>query len=109
EFAQTHQLGYIDTLREQVNDIFVESGFQPGSFPMMAMTDWPSSYPKLEPYMRHYAARFRELGLDAHPCHIGQLEVHDGRVWLGDRPVDIIDRLFMIEDLLEYPDAPALM
>jgi hypothetical protein len=35
--------------------------------------------------------------------------VRGGRVWLRDRPVDIIDRLFMIEDLLESPEAPALM
>lgn len=109
DFADTHRLDYVDTLREQVNDILVECGFGPGSSPVMATTDWPSSFETLEPYMRYYTDRFQQLGLDAHPCHIGQLEVRDGRVWLGDRPVDIIDRLFMIEDLLEYPDAPALM
>jgi hypothetical protein len=109
DFARTQRLDYVDTLREQANDMFVESGFEPGAWPMMATTDWPSSYQIMAPYMRLYTARLRELGLDAHPCHIGQLEVRDGRVWLGDRPVDIIDRMFMIEDLLEYPDAPALM
>jgi hypothetical protein len=109
EFAQAHRLDYVDTLREQANDMFVESGFEPGSRPMMVTTDWPSSYQTLEPYIRHYTDRFQKLGFDAQPGHIGQLEVHDSRVWLGDRPVDIIDRLFMIEDLLEYPDAPALM
>ena len=30
------------------------------------------------------------------------------RVWLGDRPVDVIYRIFMIEDLL-HPDGPALI
>jgi len=109
EFAQTHHLSYMDTLREGVHDIFVECGFEHGSRPTVVVTDWPSSYETLAPYMRLYTGRMTELGLDAHPCHIGQLEVHDGRVWLGDRPVDIIDRLFMIEDLLEYPDAAALM
>ena len=76
---------------------------------MVACTDWPSSYKTLEPYMRHYNARVQKLGLDEHPCHIGQLEVRDGGVWLRDRRVDIIDRLFMLEDLLESPEAPALM
>jgi hypothetical protein len=108
EFAQAHRLDYVDTLREQVVNTLVESGFEPGSWPMTAVADWPSSYQTMEPYMRHYTARLGKLGLDAHPCHIGQLEVRDGRVWLGDRPVDIICRLFMIEDLLEYPDAAAL-
>lgn len=109
EFAQEHRLTYVDSLKEQVNNFFVESGFEHGSFPMLAMTDWPSSYATLEPYMRHYALRFRELGLNAHACHAGQLEVRDGGVWLGERRVDIVDRLFMIEDLLEYPDARTLM
>ena len=76
---------------------------------MMTITDWPSSYETLGPYMHHSAARFTEDGFDAHACHIGQLEIRDEGVWLGDRRVDIINRLFMIEDLLEYPDAPALM
>jgi hypothetical protein len=109
EFAQAHRLTYVDTMREQVHNMFVESGFEPGSNPVLVTTDWPSSFETLEPYMRHFMARLREMGVDAHICHIGQLEVRDGRVWLGDRPVDIIQRLFMIEDLLEYPDARALM
>jgi hypothetical protein len=109
EFASTHRLEYVDSMREQVVTIKVESGFAPDSRPTMVMADWPSSYPTLEPYMRAYTARLSELGLDASACHIGQLEVHDGRVWLGDKPVDIMYRLFLIEDLLEYPDAPALV
>lgn len=109
KFAEVHRLEYVDTMRERVNNTFAETGFEPGSRPMMTITDWPSSYQTLGKYMHHTAARFTEDGFDAHACHIGQLEVHDEGVWLGDRRVDIINRLFMIEDLLEYPDAPALM
>ena len=107
-FARAHRLDYVDTLREQAVNTLVETGFEPGSRPMTAVADWPSSFQTMEPYMRHYNARLGKLGLDAHPCHVGQLQVRDERVWLGDRPVDIIVRLFMIEDLLEYPDAAAL-
>ncbi|HEU4945920.1 MAG TPA: hypothetical protein VFT31_02090 [Kribbella sp.] len=109
KFAQAHRLDHVDTMREQVNNILVESGFEPGSSPVVVTTDWPSSYETLAPYMRLYAEVYREHGLDAYECHIGQLEVRDGRVWLGDRAVDIIVRVFLIEDLLEYPEAPALM
>lgn len=109
EFARKHRLGYVDSMREEVHNKFVECGFEPGSRPMMVTADWPSSYRTLEPYVRQYTARLSTLGIDAHPCHIGELEVHDGRVWLRDRAVDAIDRLFMIEDLLEDADAPALM
>ncbi len=108
-FAQTHRLTYVDTLREEVSTILTESGFAPGSRPVVASADWPSSYQTLAPYIALYNTRLREMGLDAHPCHIGQLEVRDRGVWLGDRRVDIVNRLFTVEDLLESPQAPALM
>lgn len=109
DFVEAHELEHVDLMREQVYNMFVESGFEPGSNKVLVTTDWPSSFKTLEPYMRHFQVRLREMGVDAHICHIGQLEVRDGGVWLGDTKVDIIQRLFMIEDLLEYPDAPALM
>jgi hypothetical protein len=96
-------------MREQVATIKAESGFAPQSRPVMVMTDWPSSYEVLATYIDNYTAQLSTLGLDACGGHIGQLEVRDGRVWLRDRPVDIIYRLFMVEDLLENPEAPALM
>ena len=108
EFAGTHGLGYVDTMREQVDTILDETGAGPGSFPMVAVADWPDHYPGFRPYLRRLAVRWRELGLDAQPCHVGELEVHGGRVWLGGRRVDIIFRLFLIEQLLE-PAGPALI
>jgi hypothetical protein len=109
DFSRQHDLGYVDTMAAQISNIYTDTGFSRQSRPMLALTDWPSSYKTLEPYMRHYAARVQQLGLDENPCHIGELACRDGRVWLGDRPVDIIDRLFMLEDLHESPQAPALM
>jgi len=109
EFARTHRLGYGDTMRGQVTDMFVETGFPRDRRPVMATTDWPSSFETLEPFMRHFTGRLRDLGIDAYPCHIKQLELRDGRVWLGDKPVDIIQRLFMLEDLLDNPEAAAMM
>jgi hypothetical protein len=109
EFVRTHGLGHVDSMREHADNIRMECGSAPGSRPVLAVTDWPSSFPVLEPYMHHFASRFQQLGIDAHPCHLGQLEARDGRVWLGERPIDIIQRLFMVNDLLESPDAPALV
>lgn len=107
EFAQKHRLTFVDTMREQVNDMLVESGFAPGSRPKMATVDWPSSYETLEPYMQHFSGRLTEMGIDTVFGHIGQLEVRDGGVWLGDVKLDIIQRLFMLEDL-EDPESLAL-
>jgi hypothetical protein len=73
------------------------------------VTDWPSSYAsRLGPYMHKLAGRWRELGLDAHACHLGELEVRGGRVWLAGRAVDVISRMFLLEYLLE-PGAAELM
>src|SRR5215469_777155 len=92
QFAEQHDLGFVDTMRAQVNNYYAETGFSRESRPTLALTDWPSSYKTLEPYMRHYAGRVQQLGLDDNPCQISDLEFRDGRVWLGGRPVDIIDR-----------------
>ncbi|HEX6869648.1 MAG TPA: hypothetical protein VF163_01000, partial [Micromonosporaceae bacterium] len=48
------------------------------------------------------------FGINIVPCHLGQLSVRDGRVWLDGRPVDVVYRVFMIEDLLD-PGAPELV
>ncbi|MBT2396903.1 hypothetical protein [Streptomyces sp. ISL-100] len=109
DYAERRGLTYVDTMREQVNNMFVESGFEPGSRPVVALTDWPSSFENLAPYMEQFCERWQAMGLDAHPCHIGQLDVRDGAVWLGARRVDIISRMFLIEDLLESGEAPSLM
>lgn len=109
EFAESRGLGYVDSLREQVNNIVVECGFTPGDRPVVALTDSPESYVQMIPYMRLLCERWAELGLDAHPCHLGQLEARDGRVWLGERPVDVVFRTFLIGDLVKSPRTAALM
>jgi hypothetical protein len=108
EFAEAHRLGYVDTMREQVEGILAECGLSPGAFPMIAVADWHSSYRTLGPYLHKLMERWRELGVDAHACHAGELEARGGRIWLRDRAVDIVFRLFMIEHLLDSPQAPAL-
>ncbi len=108
-FAEAHGLGYVDTMREQVTNLRAATGFGPGTAPVVAVTDWPSSYAsRLGPYMHQLAERWREFGLDAHGCHIGQLEMRGGRVWLGGRAVDVISRMFLL-DFLQEPGAAELM
>jgi len=44
-------------MREQVTNMLAATGFGPGSFPMVAVADWPSSYAtRLGPYMHKLAA-----------------------------------------------------
>ncbi|WP_415947269.1 hypothetical protein [Streptomyces sp. KLOTTS4A1] len=106
-FAEQHGLTFVDSLREQVHNILTESGFSAADNPVVALTEWPTAFADELPYMTQLCERWGELGLDATPCHLGQLEARDGRVWLEGRPVDIVVRIFLIRDVTG-PDAPAL-
>jgi hypothetical protein len=108
DFAREHQLGYVDTMREQTRMIFAETGRDPGSYPTMAVTSWPDHYQRFRPFLHRMARRWRTLGLDTHACHIGQLQTGGGRVRLRGRPVDIIFRIFLTEHLLT-PQGPDLI
>lgn len=108
EFAREHRLSYVDTMQEQIRLIFSESGFKPDSYPMIALVDWPDHFEVIGAFLHKVARRWRGTGLDAHACHIGQLKVANGRVWLRGRPVDIIFRIFLSEHLLQ-PGAPEVM
>jgi hypothetical protein len=61
----------------------------------------------LEPQLRYSAAQLARYGLEAVPCHLGQLRAAGRRVWLDGRPVDVIYRVFLIKDLLR-PEAGEL-
>jgi hypothetical protein len=108
EFARAHGLRYPDTLRQHLDLVFAETGFPPGSYPVVAVADWPERYPRIKHVLQAVARRWRTMGLDAYACHIGQLRMNGGRVWLRGRPVDIIFRIFLAEHLLT-PEGHALM
>ncbi|MDQ1744301.1 MAG: hypothetical protein QOE23_2640 [Pseudonocardiales bacterium] len=99
-FVREHGLGYVDPLAELVHTLLTECHVTPGDRPTVALTDWPSSFAHLEPQLRTSAAILTPFGMDVYPCHLGQLRYADGGVWLGQRRVDVVYRLFLMEDLL---------
>ncbi|HEX8079657.1 MAG TPA: hypothetical protein VF557_05570 [Jatrophihabitans sp.] len=109
EFAAEHNLGYVDTMVEVGQTLLAECCASPDARPTVAFCDWPASYPELESQLHKNAAALTKLGMDAFACHLGQLRVDEQfDVWLGERKVDVIYRLFLIEDLLD-PTGPALI
>ena len=109
EFARAHRLHPADTMAELIRLISAESGFEPGSYPMVALIDWPAHFDGMGDFLHKFARRWRDAGVfDAHAGHLGQLKVRNGRVWLRGRPVDIIYRIFLSEHLLQ-PGGPELM
>jgi hypothetical protein len=109
EFAAEHNLGFIDTMVEAAETLKAECHVQPGTRPTVAFCDWPGSYPDLEAQLIKNTANISKLGVEAFPCHLGQMRIDENsEVWVGDTHVDIIYRSFLIEDLLD-PTGPALI
>ncbi|WP_018544272.1 hypothetical protein [Streptomyces sp. LaPpAH-108] len=108
-FVEENDLDHVDTTRTHLDTIRLECGIEPGARPVVAITDWPESYPSLAPYMRVVAAHWSTLGVEAYACHIGELTARDGGLWLGEHRVDVVNRLFMLEDVASTPGAVALM
>jgi len=110
EFASAHGLSCVDTLRNQIATVFAETGLEPGSCPVVALTSWPAWHDTMpDPYLEDIAADWRRRGVDTYGCHLGELSRHQGRVWLGDRPVDVIFRMFSVGHLLDSSQGPALL
>jgi hypothetical protein len=107
-FVAKHGLTYVDTMATLVDTLKTECDIPAGVAPMMAAADWPESFETLGPQLHRSAAMLRPLGLDAHACHTGQLRVADGRVWLEDRPVDVIYRLWTMENQLSDEGRPMI-
>lgn len=108
EFVASHGLTYVDTLAELAATMRAECAIPDGEPFVMAAADWPESFVELEETLHYTAAELVPYGIDARPCHVGQLESRDGRVWLDGSPVDVVFRIFLIEDLM-HPDGPRLI
>jgi hypothetical protein len=109
DFVAEHNLGYLDTMLEVAETLRAECGFPAGTKPFVAFCDWPISFTKIEPELRKNAASLTRLGMESVACHLGHLRVDENYdVWLGDHHVDVIYRVFLIEDLL-HPDGPGLI
>jgi hypothetical protein len=107
DFVAAHGLSYVDTMDVVVGTLRSECAIPEGARPLIAVADWPESFPILERQLRYSAAQLARYGLEAVPCHLGQLRAADRRVWLDGRPVDVIYRVFLIKDLLR-PEAGEL-
>jgi len=109
DFVAEHNLGYTDTMIEVAETLRAECGFPAGSKPFVAFCDWPASFVKIEAELHKNAASLTRLGMESIACHLGQLRVDEYYdVWLGDRHVDVIYRVFLTEDLLD-PAGPGLI
>lgn len=108
EFVAEHGLTYVDTMTELAQSVLIEAKVPTGQRPYVAVVDTPENFPSVEAILNEAARQLVPLGLDCHPCPLDQLEFHDDRVWLGGRPVDVVYRVFMVEDVMK-PGVPEML
>jgi hypothetical protein len=107
-YVSARGLTYVDTLGVVAATLRAECGVRAGDSPFVVAADWPQSYAEIAPLLHYAASVLGRYGLDVDACSLTDLSLHDGRVWLGSRAVDVLYRVFMIEDLLA-PEAAELI
>jgi hypothetical protein len=109
-FVEEERLAYADTLRTIVDTMRVDiADLDAPSRPVVALADWPSSFPTLGPRLKFMEGLLDRLGVRAIACHVGELEPRDGALYVHGVKVDVVYRFFLIEDLLDGSEAPELV
>ncbi|MEV7773831.1 hypothetical protein [Kitasatospora sp. NPDC086791] len=106
-FAAEHRLGYVDTVRHLAAIVRAECGPLPER-PVVALADWPTNFATFELWLHVFASLLDEAGIEAVPCHVGELVERAGRLEVQGRPVDAVLRMFLIEQV-RTPQDEALL
>jgi hypothetical protein len=107
DFLALEGLEYCDpmhTILGEIKDALASRGMT--GTPTVALVDWPTTYPIYEQVLERVCALMRAQGVDAFHTHLGTLERRNGHLWHGRTKIDVLYRIFMLEDL---PEQPALV
>lgn len=109
-FAEDEGLMFPDTVAIFADLIRAEcAGLDCPSRPVIALTDWPASYPSFGPCLDFMARSLEPHGLEAHGCHAGQFTARGGHLFLGGTHIDAVYRFIPLSDLLDGPSALAVV
>lgn len=108
-FAEEHGLEFTDGI-EVLLDLWRQSfpGLGLSANPVVALVEWPDSYAVMEPHLRRMAGLLAAHGIDAVPCHLGQVEYRTDGVHVSGRRVDVVHRWFVINDVVTAEDVALL-
>jgi hypothetical protein len=109
-FIEDEGLTFADTLAAFAGVIREECvGLDCPSRPVIALVDWPSSYPTYRRCLDFMARSLDSFGFEAIGCHAGQLTARDGHLFLNARHIDLVYRFIQLGDLLDGSDAFAVV
>ncbi|MGE5830012.1 MAG: hypothetical protein ACM30G_16870, partial [Micromonosporaceae bacterium] len=104
EFAAAHRLTYLDPLDGVAGALRVvarQRGLSP--FPSVGIVAWPTAYPSLEARLRRLARSLGTRGFETFACHAGELSIRAGHLHARGRRIDIMYRIFIIDDVSRQP------
>jgi len=105
DFLRAEGLGYHDPLESILAEVMRAAADRGLSgTPTVALVDWPTTYPVYERVLDRLCALIRTHGIDAIHTHLGALEERNGHLWSGGTRIDVLYRIFMLEDIPEDPE-----
>ncbi|MFG1779979.1 hypothetical protein ACGFIG_26555 [Micromonospora sp. NPDC049048] len=108
EFADRHRLRYRDTLDCIVRTMYAECAamIPTDRPPVVAVVDTIDNYPIVGSRLEVLAEMLTDHGIEAIGCHLGQFTYPQGRPTVAGRPVDVVLRYFLPEDLADPAVTP---
>jgi hypothetical protein len=105
DFLRAEDLSYHDPLESILSEI-IRAAADRGitRTPTVALVDWPTTYPDYEQPLEQVCALMRAHGVDAIHTHVGRLTERNGHLWCGKTKIDVLYRIFMLEDVPEQPE-----
>lgn len=105
DFLRAESLSYHDPL-DSILAAILQSASDRGitGTPTVALVDWPTSYPIYEQVLERVCALMRARGVDAIHTHVGRLDERNGYLWYGKVRIDVLYRIFMLEEIPQQPE-----
>lgn len=108
EFVEANRLSYVDGLAELAAMFWAEAGTGARERLLVAVIALPENLRRYESVLRTSGAALARHGVDFELADFTRLSYQHGRVWLDGRPVDLVYRVLLVEDLLQ-PEVPAMV
>lgn len=88
-----------DTVLERCAELSIDTN------PTVAITDWQGALELYDIENSSIAERYTKHGFSPIICHQRELSYAHGRLWCAGRPVDVVHRLFLLEDIATDPSS----